>query len=192
MPELQTDPHHALVQAYRLLPQDIAMARFPALSRVYAVEAQLVVEAKAAGAANNDVVAHVLGVLKGTLAKQLERGETVHCDAAMLADLRWQVAFRHLDMRVTARIEDPRLRQPLSATDRALLIEHANALREHDLKRPDDVNDGVDTFRATETALSLALLDYPEDLAPFTDPGLRAAYQGHQNRVAPRHFGKRP
>ena len=192
MPELQTDPQHALVQAYRLLPQDLAMERFPALSRVYAVEAQLVVEAKAVGAANDDVVAHVLGVLKGTLAKQLERGETVRSDAAMLADLRWQVAFRHLDMWVTARIEDPRRRPALSASERALLIEHANALRAHDLKRPDDVNDGVDTFRAIETALSLALLDYPEDLAPFADAGLRDAYQRHQAQVAPRHFGPRP
>ena len=78
MPELQIDPHHALVQAYRLLPQDIAMARFPALSWVYAVEAQLVAEAKAVGAANDDVVAHVLGVLKGTLAKQLKQIGRAH------------------------------------------------------------------------------------------------------------------
>ena len=190
MPDLPPDPHHAQLQAYLHLPQDLALARFPALSQVYALEAQLAVDARAAGAASDDVVAHVLGVLRGTLAKQLEQGETVRCDAAMLADLRWQVAFRNLHVAVTARIENPRLRPALSAEQRDLLIEHANALRAHDLNRPDDVNDGVDTFRATEVALSLALLDYPDNLVPFTDAALRAAYERHQARVVPRHFGK--
>jgi hypothetical protein len=181
----------ALVRAYQLLPQEIAVTRFPALASVFAVEAQLVDEARNAGAVSEAVVEHVLDVMRTRFSRKLSTGEPIELDDAMRGELRWQVAFRNLHVAVMARLEDAEVRPGLSPAQRALLVERAEALRQHEQHRPDDVDDGVDTFRALEVAMSLAMLDYPANRTPFADDELRRAYERHLERVAPQQLGKR-
>ncbi len=181
----------ALVRAYQLLPQEIAVARFPALASVYAVDAQLVEEARNAGAVSEAVVEHVLDVMRTRFSRKLSTGEPIELDDALRGELRWQVAFRNLHVAVMARLEDAEVRPGLSLAQRALLVERAEALRQHAQHRPDDVDDGVDTFRALEVAMSLALLDYPANRTPFVDDELRRAYERHLERVAPEQLEKR-
>ena len=181
----------ALVRAYQLLPQEIAVTRFPALASVYAVEAQLVEEARNAGAVSEAVVEHVLDVMRTRFSRKLSTGEPIELDETLRGELRWQVAFRNLHVAVMARLEDAEVRPGLSPAQRALLVERAEALRQHEQHRPDDVDDGVDTFRALEVAMSLAMLDYPANRTPFADDELRRAYERHLERVAPQQLGKR-
>ncbi len=181
----------ALVRAYQLLPQEIAVTRFPALASVYAVEAQLVEEARNAGAVSEAVVEHVLDVMRTRFSRKLSTGEPIELDEALRGELRWQVAFRNLHVAVMARLEDAEIRPGLSPAQRALLVERAEALRQHEQHRPDDMDDGVDTFRALEVAMSLAMLDYPANRTPFADDELRRTYERHLERVAPQQLGKR-
>jgi hypothetical protein len=191
MTESANESIEALVRAYQHLPRDIAVTRFPVLTGVYAVEMQLVDEARNACAASEAVVEHVLDVMRGRLSRKLSKAEPIECDEALRDELRWQVAFRNLHVAVMARLADSQRSPALSAAERALLIERAEALRLHDRNRPDDVDDGVDTFRALEVAMSLALLDYPTNRTPFADEALRRAYERHLTGVAPQRLGKR-
>jgi hypothetical protein len=187
----ETTDTEALVRAYQLLPQEIAVTRFPALASVYAVEAQLVEEARNADAVSEAVVEHVLDVMRTRFSRKLSTGEPIELDEALRGELRWQVAFRNLHVAVMARLEDAEVRPGLSPAQRELLVERAEALRQHEQHRPDDVDDGVDTFRALEVAMSLAMLDYPANRTPFADDELRRAYERHLERVAPQQLGKR-